>query len=92
MYEVVRRPVITEKNTMLAEQNKYCFEVAVASNKNQIKQAVEKLFKVSVVAVNIVRVPGKVRRVGRSRGMTKSWKKAIVTVLPGQRIELFEGV
>jgi len=91
-YEVLLRPLVTEKNTMLIEQNKYAFEVAREANKPQIKQAVEKAFKVKVSSVNMVNVPGKMRRVGRRRGMTSSWKKAVVTLEPGNKIELFEGV
>jgi len=91
-YEVLRRPVITEKNTMLIEQNKYTFEVSRDANKPQIKEAVEKAFKVKVSSVNVIHVPGKMRRAGRRRGMTPSWKKAVVTLEPGNKIELFEGV
>ena len=91
-YDVLRRPVITEKNTMLVEQNKYTFEVAREANKPQIKEAVEKAFKVKVVSVNVIHVPGKMRRAGRRRGMTSAWKKAVVTLEQGQKIELFEGV
>ena len=92
LYDVIRRPVITEKNTLLSEQNKYTFEVAKDANKPQIKAAVEMAFKVKVVSVNVIHVPGKMRRAGRRRGMTPSWKKAIVTLVPGDKIELFEGV
>lgn len=92
IYEVIRRPVVTEKSTALQEQSKYVFEVAEAANKIQIKEAVETAFKVSVLDVNVMRVRGKWRRIGRGRGMTRSWKKAIVTLTSGQRIELFEGV
>lgn len=91
-YQVIVRPVITEKNTMLNAQNQYVFEVAPEANKIEIRKAVEEIFKVSVKAVNIIHVPGKERRLGRHRGMTRSWKKAIVTLQPGQRIELFPGV
>jgi len=91
-YEVLRRPLITEKNTMLVEQNKYAFEVARNANKPQIKEAVEKAFKVKVASVNVMRVPGKMRRAGRGRGLTSPWKKAVVTLEPGNKIELFEGV
>jgi large subunit ribosomal protein L23 len=92
LYEVLRRPVITEKGTELQAQGKYAFEVARDANKPQIKQAVEKAFKVKVTAVNVVTVRGKVRRVGRRQVLTQSWKKAIVTLQPGDKIELFEGV
>ena len=93
LYEVLRRPLVTEKNTgILQVQNKYAFEVAEEANKPQIKQAVEKAFKVSVTAVNVMKVPGKTRRVGRQLILTQSWKKAIVTLKSGDRIEFFEGV
>jgi len=91
-YEVLRRPVITEKGTQLQAQGKYAFEVARDANKPQIKQAVEKAFKVKVTAVNVVMVRGKERRVGRRQVLTQPWKKAIVTLQPGDKIELFEGV
>ena len=92
LYEVLRRPLITEKNTMLQTQNKYAFEVAEEANKNQIKQAVEKAFKVKVTTVNVMTVPGKTKRVGRRMVLTPSRKKAIVTLKQGDKIELFEGV
>ena len=90
-YEVLRRPVITEKNSMLLAQNKYTFEVCQNANKSQIKQAVEKAFKVEVTAVNMMIVPGKRRRLGRRELPAQPWKKAIVTLKPGDKIELFEG-
>jgi len=92
LYEILRRPLITEKNAVLQAGGKYAFEVAGEANKPQIKQAVEKAFKVKVTAVNVMTVPGKQRRVGRRQIMTPSWKKAIVTLKPGDKIELFEGV
>ncbi len=92
LYEVLRRPLITEKNAMLQTQGKYAFEIAREANKQQIKQAVEKAFKVKVLAVNVMTVPGKTRRVGRQQVLTQSWKKAIVTLKPGDKIEFFEGV
>ncbi|MBE0480730.1 MAG: 50S ribosomal protein L23 [Dehalococcoidia bacterium] len=92
IYEILRRPIVTEKNTAILEQNKYTFEVAKDANKPQIKEAVEKAFKVKVVSVNVMSVPGKMRRAGRRRGMTSPWKKAVVTLEEGNKIELFEGV
>ncbi|MER3397104.1 MAG: 50S ribosomal protein L23 [Chloroflexota bacterium] len=93
LLEVLRRPIITEKTTTLAgEGNKYVFEVHPEANKLQIKEAVERAFNVEVAAVNTMWVKGKVRRVGRSRGRTSPWKKAVVTLKPGHRIDLFEGV
>lgn len=91
-HEVLRRPVITEKGTMLGELGKYAFEVARSANKIEIKKAVEQVFKVDVRAVNVIHVRGKMRRMGKSRGMTASWKKAVVTLKAGQRIELFQGI
>jgi large subunit ribosomal protein L23 len=92
IYEVVRRPLITEKATLMKEQNRYAFEVAKEANKRQIKEAVQAAFKVNVVKVNVMRVPGKMRRIGRQYVLTPSWKKAVVTLEPGQKIEFFEGV
>jgi len=92
LYEVLRRPLITEKNTELQAQGKYAFEVAREANKHQIKQAVEKAFKVKVTAVNVMTVPGKERRIGRRQVLTQSYKKAVVTLKPGDKIGLFEGV
>lgn len=91
-YQVLVRPVVTEKNTLLNTQGKYIFEVHPDANKIQIKQAVQEIFKVDVKKVNVLTVPGKERRVGRHRGRSRSWKKAIVTLAPGQRIELYQGV
>ncbi len=91
-HSILVRPIITEKNTMLSDRGKYAFEVLPDVNKIEIKRAVEEVFKVKVAAVNVMRVPGKQRRMGRHKGMTRSWKKAVVTLQPGQRIELFQGV
>lgn len=92
LYEVLRRPLVTEKNSILQSQNKYAFEVALEANKPQIKQAVEKAFKVKVTSVNVTMVSGKMRRVGRQIVLTPSWKKAFVTIRSGDKIEIFEGV
>jgi large subunit ribosomal protein L23 len=90
-YEVIRRPLITEKTTMLSGQhNTYAFEVAREANKIEIKRAVEEIFKVDVVKVNTLNVRGKPRRRGRVVGRTPSWKKAYVTVAEGQKIDIFE--
>ena len=92
LYEVLRRPLITEKNTVLQAQGKYAFEVAGEANKHQIEQAVEKAFKVKVTAVNTMTVSGKRRRIGRRQVLTPPWEKAIVTLQPGDKIELFESI
>jgi large subunit ribosomal protein L23 len=94
-FSTIVRPVVSEKSTVLGEQGKYVFEVAPEANKIQIKAAVEAAFankKVQVTEVNILHVAGKVRRRGKSVGKTRSWKKAIVTLKAGQRLDLFEGV
>ncbi|HEY3060025.1 MAG TPA: 50S ribosomal protein L23 [Chloroflexota bacterium] len=94
-WNTIVRPVVSEKSTVLGEEGKYIFEVAPTANKIQIKSAVEEAFankKIQVAAVNILHVPGKVRRRGKSVGKTRSWKKAIVTLRAGQRLDLFEGV
>lgn len=89
-YQIVIRPLITEKNTLLMELNKYSFEVATEASKPDIKRAIEEIFKVKVNVVHTMTVRGKLRRRGRESGYTKSWKKAIVTLADGNRIELFE--
>jgi large subunit ribosomal protein L23 len=91
-YQVVKRPLITEKATIIKDRNKYAFEVAKAANKRQVKEAVEAAFKVNVVKVTVMSVPGKMRRVGRRQVLTPLWKKAVVTLAPGDKIEFFEGV
>ncbi len=93
IYEVLRRPIVTEKSTGLKEaQNKYVFEVDKRANKVQVKEAVEKIFKVRVVSVNMITVPSKPRGFGRLKGRKPSWKKAIVTLREGDKIEIFKGV
>lgn len=92
--DVLRRPVITEKNTRLMELGQYTFEVARDANKIQIKEAVEKTFNVKVLSVNVINVRGKERRRAQrgrpaSVGRTASWKKAIVTLREGDTIDLF---
>jgi large subunit ribosomal protein L23 len=76
----------------LQAKNKYVFEIAGRANKLMIRQAVEKAFKVTVTGVNVVTMRGKTRRVGRRLFQTEPWKKAIVTLKPGDKIEFFEGV
>ena len=91
LYEVLRRPLVTEKSTALQVENKYAFEVAKSASKPHIKQAVEKAFKVEVIGVNVVSIPGKTRRLGRRLLPARPWKKAIVTLKPGDTIQFFEG-
>jgi large subunit ribosomal protein L23 len=92
VFEVIRRPLVTEKNTALQSQNKYAFEVSKDSNKEQVKEAIEKAFKVNVIAVNIITVRGREKRVGRKKMMVSPWKKAVVTLKTGDKIQIFEGV
>ena len=92
-YEILRRPIVTEKSNLQSENlHRYTFEVDVHANKQQIKDAVEHVFNVKVLAVNVTHVRGKQRRWGRILGKTKDWKKAMVTLAEGQSIQFFEGV
>jgi len=92
LYEVLRRPLVTEKATLLQESGKYVFEVAREANKLQIKDAVERAFKVKVSGVNVMTMRGKARRMGKREVTGPSWKKAIVTLEPGYKVTLFEGI
>ncbi len=92
LFDILQRPLVTEKNTRLQMQNQYAFEVAKEATKPQIKQAVEKAFRVKVINVNVINVAGKTKRIGRRLYNTQSWKKALVTLRDGDKIELFEGV
>ncbi|HHV93920.1 MAG TPA: 50S ribosomal protein L23 [Firmicutes bacterium] len=92
LWSIIRRPVISERTMDLMQQNKYTFEVDIKATKPQIREAVEQIFNVEVEKVNTMRVRGKRRRMGRTEGKRPDWKKAIVTVKEGQRIELFEGL
>ena len=92
IYEVLRRPLVTEKSTRLSERNKYVFEVYKTASKKQVKAAVEKAFKVSVLDVNTIRVPAEIKRMGKRAVTTRSWKKAVVTLKEGDKIQFFEGV
>ena len=88
-YEVIIRPIVTERSFDLMEQGKYTFEVARNAPKEEIRAAVEKLFDVHVTKVNTVNVKPKNRRVRYVAGKTRQWKKAIVTGAPGEQIEVF---
>ena len=94
-YTVIKRPLVTEKSTALSGANKYIFEVDPRANKPQIKEAVEKAFEVTVTSVNVMVMKGKSRggrRSGRRVTHAPDWKKAVVTLVPEDSIELFEGV
>ena len=89
--DILIRPIVTEKSTALMEQGKYTFRVPLAATEIQSRQAVEQIFKVKVQAVNTMRYEGKLKRMGRTQGRRSDWKKAVVTLKPGEAIELFEG-
>lgn len=90
--QVLKRPLITEKTTARqGESNQYFFEVDTRATKQDVRSAVEGIFKVDVTAVRTLNVPGKRKRVGKNVGMTSDWKKAVVTLKEGQRIEILEG-
>ncbi len=91
-YQVIIRPLITEKATILANEGKYAFEVDRRANKPQIRDAVATAFSVHVRDVHTINVRGKGRRTGRRYTRTRAWKKAIVTLAEGDTIQLFEGV
>ena len=92
-YRIVRRPLITEKSTLQKElHNQLAFEVDRRANKIEIKKAVERIFKVRVKDVRTMNYRGKQKRLGRTVGRKPHWKKAIVTLQPGEKIEFFEGV
>ncbi len=91
--QVLMRPIVTEKTTALGEEsNKYVFEVARASNKHEIKRAVEQFFGVKVLDVRTMNVNGKPKRLGIHAGRRASWKKAIVTLNSEDKIDLFDAV
>ena len=91
-FDVLIRPIITEKTTLLMQENKYTFQVPLNANKVEIRKAVESIFNVKVEKVATIRVLGKTKRMGRTMGKCSDYKKAIVTLKAGETIELFEGV
>ena len=93
-YDIIKKPVITERSMMGAQDNKYTFEVAVDAGKIEIKKAVEEIFGVKVASVNTLNVPAKAKRMGAGRpGTTRAWKEAYVTLTADSKtIEFFEGM
>ena len=91
-YDILVRPLVSEKTMMLMGENKYSFEVARDANKIEIKYAIEKLFNVKVTAVTTRNVRGKIKRQGRFEGKRPDKKKAIVTLKAGDKIQIFEGM
>ena len=91
-YDIIRRPIITEKTTNQKEtHNQLTFEVARHANRTEIKRAIETLFNVNVAAVRTQQITGKTKQRGRITGRRRNWKKAIVKLMPGERIEFFDG-
>ena len=90
--DILRKPLITEKNARLQEAGQYAFEVSSEATKPQIKAAVETAYKVTVTGVNVMIVKGKEKRMGRGLYHTPDWKKALVTLKAGDKIQFFEGV
>ncbi|RYZ69841.1 MAG: 50S ribosomal protein L23 [Proteobacteria bacterium] len=91
LYEIIKRPIISEKSSVLSELGgKYVFEVATAANKHQIRDAVQTLFKVNVREVRTLMVPGKTKRLAKAVVKKSNWKKAIVTLGEGQKIDFFQ--
>ena len=91
-YEILVKPLVSEKSMMMMGENKYSFAVAKEANKIEIKNAVEKLFNVTVLSVNTRTIQGKVKRQGRYEGKRPDVKKAIVTLKAGDQIKVFEGL
>jgi large subunit ribosomal protein L23 len=91
MYYVIKRPLVTEKNSALAEQGVYAFEVETSATKPEIKSAVEKFFRVKVASVNTAICRGRAKRTKFGVGKALSWKKALVRLKKGEKISLFEG-
>jgi len=90
-FSILRKPIVTEKSSLLQEQSKYVFEVSMTANKAQVKGAVQDAFGVNVIGVNIIKVHGKRKRYGPRQVKSRKYKKAIVTLIQGDKIELFEG-
>ena len=89
-YDIIKRPIITEKSALLAEKAVYTFEVAKDANKVEIKKAIEEIFEVKVVAIRTVNVHKKPKRMSRYEGFKSAYKKAVVRLEPGQTIKAFE--
>lgn len=92
MYEIIRRPLVSEKTTMMTENNQHAFEVSLDATKGEIKNAVEGLFKVKVTAVNTLRVKGKTKRFRGIEGKRSEFKKAYVTLQSGSTMDVMAGI
>ncbi|MDD4837312.1 MAG: 50S ribosomal protein L23 [Synergistales bacterium] len=90
-HDIIVRPIVTEKSSRMMEENKYTFEIHPQANKTEVRKAVETVFKVKVEKVHTLKVRSKPKRMGVFLGKSRAWKKAIVTLAEGERIEFFEG-
>ena len=92
-YDIIKRPLITEKTSIQKEDyNQMSFEVDRKANRVEIKRAIENIFKVNVDTVRTMQIKGKTKQRGRILGKRRNWKKAVVKLMPGERIDFFEGV
>jgi len=92
IFDVIKKPLVTEKSSLVQQEyNQYCFKVDRHATKYDVREAVQTVFKVKVTDVRTSKVPGKYKRVGKSTGKTSAWKKAIVTLKEGDRIDFLEG-
>jgi len=91
-YKHLVRPLVTEKTAFLGTHNQYVFEVSTRANKIDIQKSIEALYGVKPISINMLNVRGKITRYGRSLGKRKNWKKAIITLKQGDKIEVYEGV
>ena len=91
-FDVIKRPIVTEKSSLVQQEyNQYCFAVDKRATKCDVRDAVQQVFKVKVIDVRTSKVPGKYKRVGKSTGKTSPWKKAVVKLKEGDRIDFLEG-
>jgi len=92
-YDIIRRPIITEKTNIQKDNyNHFYFEVSPIANRAEIRSAIENIFNVNVVSVRTMHIKGKVKQRGRITGKRRNWKKAIVKLIPGQKIDFFDGL
>ncbi|MGE5674191.1 MAG: 50S ribosomal protein L23 [Mycobacterium leprae] len=90
--DIILKPLITEKAMAKMAENRYAFKVRLDANKTEIKDAIEEIFKVTVLSVNTMRQHGKVRRMGKYQGRRSDWKKAVIQLKEGDSIKIFEGL
>lgn len=91
-YKILIKPLITEKSSFLNQYNQHVFEIDSKANKIEVAKAFESVYKIKPISVNVIKVKGKEIRYGRVTGRTKNWKKAVITLKPGEKIAVHEGV